>query len=206
MRSIKHFFEQSWLLVTASFVFGLLLAVTNAGLAGRIEQNRIAKFNRLAQSLIPDANTFVPVEQEIEVKALGGKTMKLQISKALRPDGVTEGWVFVIVGSGFGGPIELIVAVDADFKTMDGFAVLSSSETPGFGDKIKNDPFRDQFKGAPADKLTLAKVGNPLDIDSQIVAITGATVSSTAVITAINHFLPEVKTQLQQKGLIGNGN
>lgn len=205
MRSIKHFFEQSWLLVIASFVFGLLIAVTNAGLSERIEQNRIAKFNRLAQGLLPDANEFVPVEKKIEVEDLRGKTVTLQIFQALT-DTVAQGWVFVVAGSGFGGPIELIVATDANFTTMAGFDVLSSSETPGFGDKIKNDPFRNQFQGAPVDKLTLVKVGNPSEIDAQIVAITGATVSSTAVVTAINHYLPEVKTQLQQEGLIGNGN
>lgn len=205
MRSIKHFFEQSWLLVVASFAFGLLIAVTNAALSGRIEQNRIAKFNRLAQGLLPDANEFIPIEQDIEVETLDGRSMALQISQAFT-DHVSAGWVFVIVGSGFGGPIELIVATNADFETLEGFAVLSSSETPGFGDKIKNPPFRDQFKGAPASELSLVKIGNRQEIDSQIVAITGATVSSTAVITAIDHFLPEVKTQLQQKGLIGNGN
>jgi electron transport complex protein RnfG len=203
MRSIKHFFEQSWLLVVASFAFGLLIAVTNAALSERIEQNRIAKFNRLAQGLIPDANEFVPVEQGIEVETLGGKSMKLQISQALA-NGVTKGWVFVIVGSGFGGPIELIVAVDASFSTMAGFDVLSSTETPGFGDQIKNEPFRGQFEDAPAEPLTLVKVGKANN--TQIAAITGATVSSNAVVTAINHFLPEVKTQLQQKELIGNGN
>jgi Na+-translocating ferredoxin:NAD+ oxidoreductase RnfG subunit len=52
----------------------------------------------------------------------------------------------------------------------------------------------------------LAKTGNPQEIDTQIVAISGATISSNAVVEAINRYLPQVKTQLQQKGLIGNGN
>lgn len=205
MLSIKHFFQQSWLLVAASFFFGLLIAVTNAALSPKIEQNQTLKFNTLARGLLPQAMQFAPIEEKIEVQAPDGKSVTLQISRALT-DGRTLGWVFKIVDSGFGGPIELAVAVDANFETMAGFDVLSSSETPGFGDKIKNDPFRDQFKGAPAEPLILAKTGDPQRIDGQIVAITGATVSSTAVVHAVNHFLPQVKTQLQQEGLIGNGN
>jgi len=38
------------------------------------------------------------------------------------------------------------------------------------------------------------------------VAISGATVSSTAVVAAMNLYLPQIKEQLQQKGLIGHGN
>jgi electron transport complex protein RnfG len=205
MRSIKHFVEQSWLLVVASFFFGLLIAVTNAALSTRIEQNKTLKFNTLARGLLPQAMQFVPLKEDIEVQALGGKPSRLQISKALT-DGRVVGWVFKIVGSGFGGGIELLVAVDAGFETMAGFDVLTSSETPGVGDKIMGDWFRKQFEGVPAKPLTLVKTGNPQEIDVQIVAISGATVSSTAVVTAINHYLPQVKTQLQQRGLIGNGN
>ena len=48
MRSIKHFVEQSWLLIVASFFFGLLIAVTNAALSARIAWNATAKLNTLA--------------------------------------------------------------------------------------------------------------------------------------------------------------
>jgi hypothetical protein len=42
-------------------------------------------------------------------------------------------------------------------------------------------------------------------IDSQIAAISGATVSSEAVVKIFNTYTGEIKKQLQQKGLIGNG-
>ena len=53
MGSIKHFLEQSWLLIVASFFFGLLIAVTNASLAARIAWNATAKLNALASGLLP---------------------------------------------------------------------------------------------------------------------------------------------------------
>lgn len=205
MRSIRHFFEQSWLLIVASFFFGLLIAVTNAALSPRIEQNRNSKLNELAGGLLPDATAFTPVAETIEIQALDGKQQKLAVYRATT-DNQTVGWVFQVVGSGFADKIELVVAVDAAFTSLAGFDVLASNETPGFGDQIKYGYYRDQFKGAPTDGLTLVKSGDPATIDAQIVAITGATVSSTAVVRAMDHYLPQVKTQLQQKGLIGHGN
>ena len=201
MRSIKHFFEQSWLLIVASFFFGLLIAVTNASLAPRIAWNATAKLNALATGLLPQAEKFAPLDEMIDITAPGGKQQALQIYKGTA-DGETVGWIFKAVGSGFADKIELVVAVDAKFQTLAGFDVLLSSETPGFGDQIKYDYFRSQFKGAPAGALTLVNAGNPQTIDAQIVAISGATVSSTAVVETVSHYLTQVKEQMQQKGLI----
>ena len=205
MRSIRHFFEQSWLLIVASFFFGLLIAITNAALSPRIEQNKTTKLNQLAGGLLPDATAFAAVTESIEIKALDGKLQTVPVYRATTGN-QTVGWVFQVVGSGFADKIELVVAVDAAFATLAGFDVLASNETPGFGDQIKDSYYRDQFKGAPTDGLTLVKTGDPTTIDSEIVAISGATVSSVAVVRAIDHYLPQIKTQLQQKGLIGHGN
>jgi electron transport complex protein RnfG len=205
MRRIKHFFEQSWLLVAASFFFGLLIAVTNAALAPRIKQNKVMKFNALAQGLLPGADRFTPLEKPLEIKAPDGKTQQLPVYRALSGDRMV-GWVFTATGSGFADKIELVVAADASFGQLAGYSVLFSNETPGFGDRIKNDYFRDQFKGAPTTTLKLVKTGNPDDIDAEIVAISGATVSSTAVVKIIDHYVALVKAQLKQKGLIANGN
>ena len=48
MDKVRHFVEQSWLLIVSAFFFGLLLAATNHALAPTIRQNRIDKLNRLA--------------------------------------------------------------------------------------------------------------------------------------------------------------
>ena len=201
MRSIKHFFEQSWLLIVASFFFGLLIAVTNASLAPRIAWNATAKLNALATGLLPQAEEFAPLAETIDITAPGGKQQALQLYKGTT-DGETVGWIFKAVGSGFADKIELVVAVDAGFRTLAGFDVLASNETPTIGDQIERDYFRDQFKGAPAGVLTLVSSGDSQAIDAQIVSISGATVSSTAVVETVSHYLTQVKEQMQQKGLI----
>ena len=203
MLKIKHFIQQSWLLIVASFFFGLLIAVTNASLSPRIEQNKINKRNRLVGALLPEAQDFV-LDTEIEIESLRGKKEKIEVYRAMSEEGECVGWSFNAAGSGFADKIELVVAVDKDFEKLAGFDVLSSNETPGFGDQIKYDYYRDQFAGAPAEELELVTSGEPKNIDAEIVAISGATVSSEAVVEIINNFLTQIKKQMQQKGQIGN--
>jgi electron transport complex protein RnfG len=205
VRSLKRFVQESWLLIAASFFFGLLIAATNAALAPRIELNKVSKFTDLAGALLGEQLKFVPLPEPMEVKAPDGRPEQLIIYKAMAGDR-PAGWVFRATGFGFADKIELVVAVDPNFQTIAGYDVLSSNETPGFGDQIKDSFFRSQFVNVPAGPLTLASTGNPQQIDSTIVAISGATISSTAVVQAFNNYLPQIKEQLQQKGLIGNGN
>lgn len=205
MLKIKHFIQQSWLLIVASFLFGLLIAVTNAALSPRIEQNKINKRNRLVGVLLPEAKDFILLDKEIEIESLRGEKEKIEVFRAMSEEGECVGWSFNAAGSGFADKIELVVAVDKDFEKLAGFNVLSSNETPGFGDQIKYDYYRDQFAGAPAEELKLVTSGDPKKIDAEIVAISGATVSSEAVVEIINNFLTQIKEQMQKKGLIGNG-
>jgi len=200
---IKYFIQQSWLLIVASFFFGLLIAVTNAALSPRIVQNKINKRNRLVGALLPEAKNF-DLETEIEIESLRGKKEKIEVFRAISESGECVGWSFNAAGSGFQDKIELVVAVDKDFEKLAGFDVLASNETPYIGDQIKNDYYRDQFKGAPAEELKLIQSGDPEKIDAEIVAISGATVSSEAVVEIINNFLTQIKEQMQKKGTIGN--
>jgi electron transport complex protein RnfG len=205
MAKLKYFFQESWLLLASSFCFGLLIAMTNAALSGRIEQNKAAKLNDLTKTLLPGAETFQPVEADIQVKLPDGANEKARVFEVSSGAGERLGWSFNAHGTGFAGPIELVLAVDKDLQKIMGLAVLASSETPGFGDQIKSDYYRKQYAGAPAEQLTLAKTGDPSIADPQIVAITGATVSSQAVVDIVNTFLTQIKSQMQEKGLIGNG-
>ncbi|MFA5239978.1 MAG: FMN-binding protein [Phycisphaerae bacterium] len=202
MSKIKLFIEQSWLLIVASFFFGLLIAITNTAWSPRIEQNKVTKVDDLMKDLLPKAKEFKQTA-ELQIESEKGKKITSNVYKAVA-DGQCIGWAFNCEGPGFADKIELIVAVDEHFEKFAGYAVLSSNETPGFGDQIKLPYYRQQFVGAPAGKLELAKTGDAEKINSEIVAISGATVSSTAVVNIINNFIVQIKTQMQEKGLISD--
>ena len=209
MDKVKYFFQQSWLLIVASFFFGLLIAVANAGWQGRILQNEEDKFNNLVKDMLPDTETTKVALENVEVESGKGKKKVTSVREALSADGIRVGWAFVCEGSGFADKIKLVLTVDADFEKLKGYGVLSSNETPGFGDKIKEPFYRNQFVDAPTTELVLLKLGRPDVKDSKIVAISGATVSSEAVITIINTFMGQIKNhmqkEMQKEGLIGNG-
>lgn len=199
MSKITHFIQQSWLLIVAAFFFGLLIAVTNAAWQPRIIQNEKNKLDNLMAGLITKAQKFQIAEKQIELTGKKGKIIKTDIYRALGADDKTLGFAFVASGPGFADKIKLVVAVDDNFENFFGFKVLASNETPGFGSKIKEEFFANQFKNAPAKKLILTKTGNDQQIDDQIVAISGATVSSEAVVKIINNFITQIKDKMQNK-------
>ena len=202
---IKEFIEKSWLLIVASLFFGVLLAGTNAILDPRIKQNEIDKFNNLASGMITDATSFDSAG-EFEITSVKGKPVTVDVKKALDSSGNDAGFAFIAEGSGFADKIKLVIATDAKFETIKGFGVLLSNETPGFGDKINNTEhyFVKQFAGTPAEDLELAKIGDwkIIENDTEIIAITGATVTSDAVVTIFDTYLEQIKAQLTEKGLL----
>jgi len=81
-------------------------------------------------------------------------------------------------GSGFQGPISIVVALDG--KTISGFKVVEQRETPGLGARITEQEFQDSFIGKNASGgLAMIKSGNAglREFD----AITGATETSKAL-------------------------
>ncbi len=204
MSKVGYFWQQSWLLIVSSFVFGLLMAVTNAALLPRIERNKAAKLSDLMSTLLPQAQSFVAADQDIQIDLGAGRIEPVRVYQALAESQECVGWSFKISGQGFADKIEMVVAVDKDFTALAGFSVLACSETPGFGDRMKDAEFRDQFAGAPAAGLSLVKTGDRAMVDAEIVAITGATVTSEAVVATFNRYMDKIKEQMKAKGLLNH--
>lgn len=118
---------------------------------------------------------------------------------------------YAIEGSaaGFADKIRLIYGYDPSTKRIVGMKVLESLETPGLGDKIKkekNPAFSAQFDGLAIEPMIVV-VKDKKDQDNEIDAITGATISSKAVVKAINtanegwlQYLPETPPVREEGG------
>jgi electron transport complex protein RnfG len=85
---------------------------------------------------------------------------------------------------GYGGTIEMMVGVLPD-GTIHGVEVLSHLETPGLGAKIDEAKFKERFESRSLSNTTWAVKKDTGDIDG----ITGATISSRAVIQALKEGL-----------------
>lgn len=98
-----------------------------------------------------------------------------KISEVMLANG-GEGYVFSCEAKGYGGAVELAVGVSKD-ATITGVSVLSMSETPGLGAKCQDASFQEQFVGIQSEKLT---------INQDFQQIGGATITSSAVMRAVN--------------------
>jgi electron transport complex protein RnfG len=98
--------------------------------------------------------------------------------------------------AGFQDRIGLIFGYDAATGRLLGMKVLASTETPGLGDKIyKDTAFVAQFHGVAA-PLRGVKRGAGRGDSTEVDMITGATISSRAVIRAINDALTRLRPLL----------
>lgn len=110
---------------------------------------------------------------------------------ARRPDGTT-GWAVVAEGNGFADRIRVIFGWDAGAGTLLSLKVLENRETPGLGDAIAADgpgSFRARFAGrtaTPQTPLRGVKADANPNAPHEVDTITGATVSSRAVIKIVN--------------------
>ena len=202
---IKNFIEKSWLLIFASLGFGLLLAGTNEFLGPKIIEQQKKKFNDLAGAMVQGAESFESVDPNgLDIISVKGKPAKVDVKKGVNKEGETIGWAFIAEGAGFADKIQIVIGVDAKFEKLLGFGVLLSNETPGFGDKIgkPEHPFVTQFPGSPVQELTLLKIGDYKKIDAEIIAISGATITSDAIVAIFNTYIDQVKTILQEEGLL----
>jgi len=171
--------------MVSALVFGLLVAAVHAALEKTIIENARKKLYGEMEALFEKGSTFTPVATP------EGEVLYYRV---VGTDQQPAEYALVDEGGGFVDKIRLLVAVDEKIQMLRGFAVLKSSETPGFGDKIKEDPFHGQFVQCPGDrKLMVVKTGDRAKVDSEIVAITGATISSEAVVKIVNDVLRNLR-------------
>ena len=125
------------------------------------------------KALLTEADDFIEVEGASE-----GDVVTMFVAKA---SGSQMGYVAKVAPNGYGGAIEMLVAFNQE-GSVEGIKILSHSETPGFGANAEKPAFSDQFKGKVA-PLTVTKVA---PAETEIQAITGATITSTAITNAVN--------------------
>lgn len=150
-------------LLAICLVAGLCLASVNYATADTIAANEEAAAQATYLEALPDADSFTKVECDIE-----------NVTAFLQADNGT-GYVIATATKGYGGSVPAVVSFDNDGNII-AVVMASNSETAGMGQRVRESSFTSQFAGLPAQEIAYS------DID----AITGATISSTAALGAIN--------------------
>nr|VFK79494.1 MAG: electron transport complex protein RnfG [Candidatus Kentron sp. SD] len=107
------------------------------------------------------------------------------------------GYAIPAEGPGFQDTIRLLYGYHSDRGRITGMEILESRETPGLGDKIYKDlDFVASFRGLRPGPPIRAVKKSARPASNEIDAITGATISSVAVVKIINqanaHWLPRL--------------
>ena len=175
----KKFTAKDILIPTVSlFVICLvvtaLLAVTNMLTAPQIQKLSKETEDKTKAEVLASADEF---SDALTVSADGNDYTYYEGTAS----GDTIGYVFKTSAKGYGGDIDLMVGIDTSGKVT-GVSILSISETAGLGMNAKNESFINQYTGKSG-TIGVSKNGAS---DTEIQALTGATITSKVVTSAVN--------------------
>ena len=198
-------------LVVVAMACGFAIALVFQATAGQIERNRLALLEEAVGQVLPGAAiTQGYAIDDDTVTAVN--TDQADFIASYDGHGTLVGVALQASIMGYQDTIRMLFGYDPSSETLTGFAVLESRETPGLGSKIGTDPaFLGALagldvrlvEGALANEITLTgrgDAGAPWQVDG----ITGATISSNAVIRAINHAAPRLAAIRAGLPQIGN--
>lgn len=181
--------------VVAGLILGFVYQITKEPIAAAEEKAAKAAY----QEVFPDAAGF---SDKLELAVPEGDSTWEQnyagvdldnVLWATDAEGVCLGYVLTMTShEGYGGDITFTMGIQND-GTLNGISLLSISETAGLGMKAGT-VLVPQFAGKQVSQFTYTKTGSTMD--SQIDAISGATITTNAVTTAVNAGLYIFETQL----------
>ena len=159
------------LFLICAFAAGLV-ALVNSVTADTIAANTAAEENAAKSKVLEAAVSFEDVALADGGVGYIGKNA----------DGATAGYVFTTEASGYGGKLRVMTGFAPDGHVT-GVAILSIEETPGLGMNAKRESFLNQFQNTDGE-LSVIKNADPGQ--NEILAITSATITSRAMVKAVN--------------------
>lgn len=173
---MKEMLRYGLILAFICMIASGLLATVNMFTAPRIIAAAQAEEEASLKEVMPAADRFEAVKDSAG--------QELLYYKAFDKQGKMTGVVFKASGKGYSSVIQTLAGMFPD-GSLSAIKVVSLSETPGLGMRVTEDKFTGQFKGAFGTEL------------SGVQAITGATISSRAVIDSVKEKAQEVEDLLK---------
>jgi len=172
----------------AGALAGLLIVVAWQLTQPTITRNKAARLRAAVEEVLAGPERFdtlyVVGGTLSRTPPAGGTAERVYVGYA--GDGRVIGFAIDAAQSGFADVVRLIFGYDPATHQLLGIKVIENKETPGLGDKIEKDTaFTGQFDEA-ATPLRGVKVGRATGDPHEIDMITGATISSRAVIRIVN--------------------
>ncbi len=177
-------------LTSIGIISGGLLALVSGWADPLIAANQKAATEAAIFRVQPEAKNYQTVENS-----------GFELYKVMNDKNENSGYVLVYEGNGFSGKIRLIAGLSEDLNKISSIEILDQVETPGLGTKIVEEPFRSQFIKLETNPKIEWKKGAEPTKPNEIQTITGATISSKAVVSILNEGISRLKKLRDNGGL-----
>ncbi len=178
--------------ISSGLLLGLIYEVTKAP---RAEQE-IRKQQEACEAVLASADTYTELDYDAAaaasyIEGAGITPSEVTVGSVMEGKdaaGMTVGYVITVTPSeGYGGDIEFTVGILND-GTVSGVSILSIGETPGLGMKADTADFLGQFANIKTKKFVHTKTekGEPTEELAEIDAISGATITTKAMVKGVN--------------------
>lgn len=156
-----------------------LLAVTNAVTKDAIAYQQELSAAESRQAVCPEAVDFEKVEYDVQ---------GVECYKALDESGNLIGYAISSASRGYGGDVKVMTGINAEDGSVIAINVYDNSgETPGLGVNTSGEKFTSQFAGLSSGTgVTVDKDAGKNPDSVAVDSVTGATISSRAVVDAVN--------------------
>lgn len=186
-------------LTTVGLLSGTFLMTVGLLTKDRIALNKKLEVERAIMTVVPGSSSSQLLYEEKDLRIYGG----------MDTTGNTVGYAVYASGVGFQDKISLMVGIDKDLTKIHSLTVLEQKETPGLGAKITDRAsFLALWEGKDfTQPLHLRKppVDSPARLaPSEVNTITGATISSQAVVDIVNSAREKV-VKLSEAGKLAPG-
>ncbi len=172
---MKELFKYAFILGLICFLSSSVLAVVNGITESHILMQKVKAEDLALRQIMGEEFHFKPhyIDEKIDYyKAYNSQDQSL------------AGFVLKVQAKGFNSQIEILTALNLNLEVSQ-VKILSQNETPGLGTRITEGNFLERFKNRGLEDL------------NRVEAITGATISSGAVIKAIKGNLAGLKEELE---------
>ena len=183
-KSFKEIALPAIMLFIIALVCTALLAGTNMLTKDRIADLAVQTALEAKAAVMSEAASFS------EEKTITVEGKDVIYYDALDGSGATIGYVFNTVAKSYGGDVSCMVGISADTNKITGVKITSINDTPGLGMKANSEDFLSQY----IDRTGNIGVNKNTSTDTEIKAITSATITSKAVTEAVNQAFSAYET------------
>ena len=187
---MKGMIKDALILFAITLIAGLMLGVVNDITKEPIAQQEQKAKNEACQNVFAAADSFesqeladsAKIEQVLTDAGISGADID-ELMAAKDASGALLGYVITVTDhEGYGGDIQFSMGITNE-GTLNGISLLSISETAGLGMRA-GEVLVPQFADKNVSKFTYTKTG--ATADSEIDAISGATITTNAVVNGVN--------------------